>query len=212
MRIGKSAPLLVLCLTWVSSAPAIDCREYPTAYVPSSPIVINLDDGPYRLTGAESPVTFDFYASGQMVRMGWTAADAAAAFLCLDRDASGSIENGTELFGNVTPLNDGTRARNGFDVLVELDTNRDLIIDDQDPIWSELVLWTDANHDAISQFDELMPIAESRVAAIGLDYHWNGRVDPSGNALRYQSKVWIGTGNERPTPRPVYDVFFVPVI
>jgi hypothetical protein len=208
MRILISAALLILC---TASASAIDCTTDPSTGLPSTPIVINFMKGPYLLTGAESPVTFDFYGTGQPLRMGWTAAEADLAFLCLDRDYSGTIDSGTEFFGNATRLADGSRAKNGFEALAEFDDNHDLLINEQDSIWSELVLWRDLNHDAVSQLDELVPVVNSGVAAISLHYHFNGRQNSSGNALRYQSKVWIAEDDGRATPRPVYDVFFVRV-
>jgi hypothetical protein len=194
-----------------TSGAAIDCTIDPVTGLPSTPIVINFAHGAYRLTGAESPVTFDFFATGQPIQMGWTAPQADEAFLCLDRDHSGTIEDGTELFGNAARLMDGTRADHGFEVLLELDDNHDFVIDVRDSIWPELLLWRDLNHDAVSQSDEMSRLDGSGVAAIGLDYHWSGRVDPSGNALHYQSKVWIGEAGRHPTPRPLYDVFFVRV-
>src|SRR5438034_7188492 len=71
-----------------------------------SPIIINFENGGYRLTGAESPVTFDIAATGQPVTIGWTAAGADEAFLCLDRDHNGQIDSGAELFGSATRLKD----------------------------------------------------------------------------------------------------------
>lgn len=207
MRIVTSLALLILC---AASSSAIDCTTDPTTGLPPTPIVINFANGPYRLTGAESPVTFDFFATGQPVRMGWTAGEADVAFLCLDRNYSGTIDSGAEFFGNATRLTNDTRAQNGFEALGDFDDNRDFVVDEQDSIWSQLVLWRDLNHDAISQLDELEHVVDSGVKAISLHYHWTGRVDSSsGNALRYQSKVWIAEGDKRATPRPVYDVFFV---
>src|ERR1043165_1278367 len=84
-----------------------------------SPIVINFAGGGYQLTGADSPVVFDIAATGQPVRIGWTAAGADEAFLCLDRNHNGRIDNGAELFGSATPLKDGSRALNGFPALAE---------------------------------------------------------------------------------------------
>lgn len=204
MRVSTLVTLLSLFA--VNASALGDCPPPPNC-----PIVINFGNGPYRLTGAESPVQFDFFGNGQPVRMGWTAAGSEAAFLGLDRNWNGLIDNGAELFGNVTPLDDGSKAKNGFVALAQFDENRDGIVDYHDQIWSELLLWRDVNHDAVSQMDEIARVADSDLAAIGLDYHWTGRVDQSENEFRYQSKVWIAEGKKHPTPRPVYDIFFVPV-
>jgi hypothetical protein len=176
-----------------------------------SPIVINFDNGGYRLTGADSPVIFDITATGQPVRIGWTAEGADEAFLCLDRNHNGQIDSGAELFGSATRLKDGTRASDGFKALAEFDDNHDGVIDEKDGIWQQLLLWRDLNHDGISQPNELTPVKNSSLTAIRLDYHWTGRRDASGNYFRYQAAVVIQAVANQPTPRPVYDIFFVHV-
>lgn len=184
-----------------------DCPQYQNCH---SPVVLNLGSGKYEFSGKNDPVLFDIDATGEPIRIAWTAAGAPMAFLAFDRNNNGRIDDGSELFGNHTPLPDGGTARNGFAALVPYDANHDGVIDENDPIWSSLVLWTDLNHDGISQASELLPVNQSNVAAIGLDYHWTGRRDPSGNHFRYGSRVWMNHA-PRATPRPVYDIFFVAV-
>src|SRR5437868_10251895 len=65
--------------------------------------------------------------------------------------------------------------------------------------------------DGISQPDELMPVTDSSLTAISLNDHWTGRRDVSGNDFRYKAEVTIQAVANRPTPRPVYDVFFTRV-
>jgi hypothetical protein len=84
------------------------------------------------------------------------------------------------------------------------------VIDQHDAIWSQLVLWRDVNHNGISEKNELIPISQSTVVAIGLNYHWAARRDQYGNIFRYKSLVWLNREGV-PTPRPIYDIFFVPV-
>lgn len=194
-----------------ATAIAIDCTTDPRTGTTPCPIVVNFAHGTYQLSGAEAPVTFDFYATGQPVRMGWTSALTDQAFVTLDRNHNATIDDGTELFGNVTPLLDGRRASNGFDALAEFDHNRDSVIDVQDAVWLDLLLWRDANHDGVSQSNELTPVRDSSLMGIGLNYHFSGRVDQSGNAFRFQSNVWVAGGREQAITRPVYDIFFVPV-
>jgi hypothetical protein len=186
--------------------PGID----PNCY--SSPVIINLEKGSYRLTGSDAPVVFDIAGNGHPHPMGWTAAEAEEAFLWLDRNDDGTVNSGVELFGNFTPLQNGQLARNGFEALREFDTNADGVINKQDPIWSRLMLWRDLNHNGISAETEILPIAESGVIAIDLNYHWSGRHDKSGNLFKYESLVSImnrsGSGIHK---QPVYDIFFAPV-
>lgn len=170
----------------------------------TSPIVVNFDSRGYVLTGSNSPVEFDISATGQKWRIGWTAAEADESFLALDRNSNGVIDNGAELFGNATPLKNGALARNGFQVLQELDDNHDGIINSSDGIWSRLVLWRDWNHDGASQPWEITPVSESTLAAIDLSYHWTGRRDSFGNTFRYESLIVTANGHRR----PAYDIYF----
>jgi len=71
----------------------------------------------------------------------------------LDRNGNGTIDNGRELFGNLTPQPippDGVKL-NGFAALAEYDKparggNGDGVIDNGDAIFSSLWLWQDTNH------------------------------------------------------------------
>lgn len=193
-----------------ATAQACDDEWYDPATGPNTPIVVNFANGSYELTGAESPVRFDIRADGRPVLMGWTAPGANAAFLCVDRDGNGTIDSGAELFGDAVRLSDGSRSRNGFVALGEFDGNRDWMVDAADPRWSELLLWRDFNHDGVSQSNEISPVAGSELAGISLDYRYSGRRDDSGNRFRYQSEAWIKDVAQRPVPRPVYDIYFVP--
>jgi hypothetical protein len=130
------------------------------------------------------------------------APNSSVAFLALDRNHNGRIDDGGELFGNHTRLAGGAEAANGFDALAEFDLNRDGIINAADPVWPLLLLWTDRNHDGKSSPDELQPAASSLVT-LDLRYHWNGRRDRFGNMFRYESSAEISG-----IPRTIYDVFF----
>jgi hypothetical protein len=177
-----------------------------------SPIIINFENGDYRLTGANSPVRFAMNPQREPVLMGWTEPGADEAFLWLDRNHSGSVTSGAELFGNFTPLQNGHLAKNGFEALAEYDANHDDIIDDQDPIWPQLVLWRDLNHNGISEPSEITPLDTSDVTAIDLHDHWAGRHDQWGNAFRYESLISIrNKSGHSVRKQPVYDIFFVPV-
>lgn len=169
----------------------------------SDPIVIPLH-GQYTLSGLNDPVAFDINAIGHPQTIGWTARAADVAFLALDRNGNGVIDDGTELFGNVTPLPGGGRAANGFDGLAQYDTNGDGVIDASDPVWNDLLLWVDENHDGISEPGELRHITDSTITAIELDHHWTGRRDQSGNHFGFEGHLHEGR-----QVRTFYDVFFV---
>jgi len=169
----------------------------------AEPILISFR-GPYRLSGLEDPVIFDINASGHAQTIGWTARDSDLVFLAVDRNGNGYIDDGSELFGNATPLIGGGRAANGFAGLAQYDANGDGVIDASDSVWSDLLLWNDRNHNGISEPTELQQIAESPVTSIDLEYHRTERRDQSGNRFGYEGHLREGR-----RVRPFYDVFFV---
>lgn len=174
-----------------------------------SPIVIHLGNGSYDLTGREDTVAFDLDADGVRERLTWTAAGTAQAFLALDLNENGTIDDGRELFGTYTRLNSGGNAANGFVALAELDDDGGGIVDANDAAWSRLLLWVDANHDGVSQPEELRSIAESRIRSVATRHVWSGRRDAHGNTFRYRGEATLQLPNGATTPKTIYDVFFV---
>jgi hypothetical protein len=187
--------------------PAVqDCWQFVNGIIYNtcdSPIIINTADAAYPLTGIESPVSFDLNADGVQERATWTAPESTVAFLALDRNDNGVIDDGSELFGNHTYGLNGTTAPTGFDALAVFDANADGAVDAADPIWRSLLLWTDLNHDGRSQQSELAPIATSVVTGVSLDYRLVGRRDEFGNFFRYEGTAYLQHGVRR-----IYDVFF----
>jgi hypothetical protein len=157
-------------------------------------------------------VKFDFFGDGKPLQMAWTAIDSRNAFLVLDRNANGTIDNGSELFGNVTPQPDSTH-KNGFAALAEFDKpenggDANGVIDARDEGFSHLRLWIDENHDGVSQPGELHTLPELGVTSLSLAYEELGRKDRFGNRFRYRAAV----NPVSPTGKPVdgrwaYDVF-----
>lgn len=168
-----------------------------------SPIAFKTHTGPWRLTGIGNGVSFDIDGSGTKRLVAWTAADSEIAFLALDRNGNGVIDDGTELFGFGTPLLNGKKARDGFIVLADYDMNHDGVIDASDPVWRSLLLWIDRNHDGISQPDELIPVASSGMTNIGLQPTWQVARDASGNFFGYSAQAHFGAQVDT-----FHDIFF----
>jgi hypothetical protein len=72
------------------------------------------------------------------------------AWLAMDRNGNGIIDDGSELFGNTRNLRSGINAKHGYEVLAELDDNLDGKIDEADPAFRALLLWGDANRNGVS--------------------------------------------------------------
>ncbi|QQS48066.1 MAG: hypothetical protein IPM66_05285 [Acidobacteriota bacterium] len=171
---------------------------------PGSPIIIDLKNNGYKLTNAANGVRFDLAANGRPRQWSWTSRDSDDAFLALDRNGDGKIADGKELFGNFTeqPV---TEEPNGFIALAVFDDNRDGWITEEDAVFHVLLLWTDVNHDGISQYRELQPLKSSNVKGLCLDYKLSRRSDRFGNRFRYKAPI-RGEG----IGKLAWDVFFLP--
>jgi hypothetical protein len=158
------------------------------------PIIIDMDRKNYQLVSMENGVLFDLKGDGNVRRLGWTKEGSNEAFLALDRNGNGRIDDGTELFGSQTPVLGGcATAPNGFEALkflIPLTVGGD-VLDARSPAWSQLLLWTDRNHNGISEPDEIVRLADSDIAAINLVYKDSHRKDASGNWFRERADlVW----------------------
>ena len=185
---------------------AADCYCMPSQ-PPPSPIIIDVDGSGYSLTDAGSGVLFDIFANGKAVQISWTAQGSTNAFLVLDRNGNGRIDDGSELFGTVSPQ-PWTDTPNGFLSLAQFDLprnggNGDGMIDSRDAIFSRLRLWVDANHNGVSEPGELFTLSSLGVTSISLQYHYTGRHDRYGNQFRYKANVNDGGRLQ------CYDVTFV---
>lgn len=175
---------------------------------PNTPIVVDLQGNGFQLTSAEEGVLFDFNGDGIPEPTGWTEGSKDDAFLVLDRNRNGMIDDGSELLGNWTPQ-PASDSLNGFATLEQYDAadeggNQDGRISARDAIYARLALWVDRNHDGRSQLRELFRLSDSNFSAIDLSYHESRRSDEYGNIFRFSS--WARKGNG--TRVPVVDVFF----
>ena len=180
-----------------------------------SPLLVDVDGNGIHLTDVERGVNgFDLNADGKPDRIAWTAPGSDDAWLALDRNGDGLINNGAELFGTYSPQPPPPPGveRNGFRALAEYDTpgkggNADGVIDARDSIFASLRLWQDSNHDGVSQPVELHTLASLGLVRLHLDYRESKRADEFGNQFRYRAKVDDGRGAKM--GRWAWDVFLL---
>ena len=176
-----------------------------------SPIIIDVDRDGYRLTSLEDGVFFDLDGDGSAELVSWTRLESDDAFLAMDRNGNGRIDDGSELFGNYTPMYPtGARitASNGFEALKFLETpafgrsERNEVIDGRDAAFSRLLLWTDRNHNGLSEPDELQPATGIGLQSIATDYRLSRKQDRFGNEFRQRAKATWSEGQAF-----IYDVW-----
>ena len=180
---------------------------YP-ACSPYTPILIDAKNQGFHLTNLPSGVKFTFGAN--LLQTSWTNPDYSNAWLALDRNGNGVIDDASELFGNLTPQPAGPHP-NGYKALAVFDDpknggNGNGKIDPGDAIWPSLRLWIDRNHNGISEPSELIPLSEAGVFSISLNYSLSEKTDAFGNEFRYVANIQDQYGHQNPV---CYDVTLV---
>lgn len=116
------------------------------------PLVINFDGAATQLTTEK--FDFDLDADGRKESISFVRP--GSGFLALDRDGDGSINSGSELFGPLTG--------NGFAELARYDEDDNNWIDESDPMYGRLRVWSRDPQGG----DKLFSLADKDIGALGL--------------------------------------------
>jgi hypothetical protein len=217
-QVGSTASFATPVAPQAQADPAEDCANRDGVWrgswcdmKPSSPIIVDtLRDG-YDLTGVKNGVRFDLDADGVPELVAWTRADSDDEFLVMDRNGNGTIDDGSELFGDHTPAypnGQTVTTANGFEALKFLESpsygasRPDKLISASDTPFSRLMLWRDANHNGISERDELRLASDAGVLGISTEYKEKKRTDRHGNEFRQKGTIVWQDSRE-----PLFDVW-----
>lgn len=146
----------------------------------TDPLVINLDGNIAELS--DQKFFFDLDCDGEMEEISFLGS--GSGFLSLDLNGDGIINDGSELFG--------TQSGNGFADLAKYDVDGNGWIDENDPIFEKLTIWTkDENGN-----DVLYKLKDVGIGAIYLrsaatEFSLNSAKDNSNNGVIRSTGIFL---------------------
>lgn len=179
---------------------------------PPEPLMIDLGQDGIHLSKRGVGVSFDFEGNGIFSYVHWVSEAGNEAFLGLDSNDNGIIDNGLELFTDNSLLISGQKASHGFEALAQYDLpilggNGDGFITSEDDIWSYLDLWLDSNADGISTANEMLTLGEIGITNLDITPKESNRYDRTGSWIPYWS--WAKNDNAKGNKKyQMFDVFF----
>jgi hypothetical protein len=186
--------------------------SFAGAICPISPIVLDLKGDGIDLGPGGVGVNFDLNADGKADFVQWMRPGGDDAFLAMDANGNGIVDDGSELFGNgTTMVLEGGKAVNGFVGLAQYDLpelggNNDGVITSADGIWPKLRVWSDHDADGRSTSAEMATPDAMGLTGFGTIPKEKTYFDAAGNAFKFFSFAQTGERNVR---RLMVDVFFV---
>ena len=160
---------------------------------PRDPIILDLEGNGLETVGLAANIYFDHDGDGVLTKTGW--AGKSDALLVWDRNTNGSIDTGAELFGDFTPLPNGTLAPNGFAALAALDSNGDGVLDANDPAFAQLKIWRDADQNGQTGTGELISLLDAGIVSLNLVNTLKNQNLPNGNQLTREGSFTRADGS-----------------
>ncbi|MBI5107649.1 MAG: S8 family serine peptidase, partial [Rhodocyclales bacterium] len=147
-----------------------------TQWTPVDPLILDLNGDGVKLTSfAEAPVLFDIDHDGGATKeiTGWVSAD--DGIVVMDLNGNGKIdgihETMSEYFNGAVGTNGNAGEKkyaNGFAALKSLDSNSDNQFTSADTAFTNVKVWTDADHDGVTDSGELKTLTELGITSIAL--------------------------------------------
>lgn len=127
------------------------------------PIVLDFDrDGKILTDMADNKVRFDMNGDGIADKTGWI--EQGDAFLALDRNRNGTVDDITE----ISFVADKEGAKTDLEGLAAFDSNGDGKLSAGDTRFAEFKLWFDNNGNGVTDAGELQSLTQAGVTAVSL--------------------------------------------
>lgn len=165
----------------------------------TDPLILDLNNNGIKrdfITTSKSYFNLNNYEK-YTPRVEWIVSTSDDGFLCIDKNQNGRIDNGKELFTEGQMLSNGQLSKNGVDVLKDMDTNHDNMVDKKDEGFDKLLFWNDANNDGISQKDELHTMQDVGIERFELRPNWSNYVEGKlANGKTFSGKDYLFVDNK----------------
>ena len=154
---------------------------------PVDPLIFDLDfNNIISLSKPENGRNFDIDNDGIAQKVSWI--NSGDAILVYDRNNNGTIDNGLELFGDNTLLENGEYAKSGIEALQEFDTDNDNKITINDLKFSDLKLLKSDN--------TTITLEQAGIKEIHLDYQVTNKTDENNNRQIKEAKFITNDNQE----------------
>jgi Ca2+-binding RTX toxin-like protein len=167
-------------------------------FIPTDPLVLDINgDGIHLTDYGSSPVLFDVDhdANASKEQTGWVSN--SDGMVVYDLNGNGKIDGIHETLSEY--FNGGVGVKNyanGLAALKSLDSNNDNQFTSADVVWSEVMVWVDANHDGMTDAGELKTLTALGITDINLTQTVQSGLVRDGNEI-LASSTFVQNGVTR---------------